>query len=49
MFGIHRFYLGKWFTAIVYLVTLGVIGIGVVYDFCTLNGQVDELNRAEAA
>ena len=46
-FGIHRFYLGKWFTAIIYLLTVGLVGIGVIYDFCTLNRQVDEHNRAE--
>ena len=27
------------------LFTLGLLGVGVVYDFCTLNRQVDELNR----
>ena len=44
--GIHRFYLGKWGTGILYLLTAGLFGIGWVYDYCTLNRQVDELNRA---
>jgi len=45
VFGIHRFYLGKWVTAIVYLLTLGLVGIGIVYDFCTLNQQISEVNN----
>ena len=42
--GIHRFYLGKIPTAIVYLLTAGLFGIGILYDFWTLNEQVDEAN-----
>lgn len=45
LFGLHRFYMGKWLTAILYLLTAGFFGFGVLYDYCTLNGQVDELNR----
>lgn len=45
-FGIHRFYLGKWFSGLVWLLTGGLFLIGLVYDFCTLNSQIDELNRA---
>lgn len=44
-FGIHRFYLGKWPTGILYLVSGGVFGIGILIDFLSLNNQVDELNR----
>ena len=33
VFGIHRFYLGKWGTGILYLVTVGLFGIGLIYDF----------------
>ena len=43
--GFHRFYMGKWISGLVYLLTVGVFGIGVLYDFWTLNGQVDERNR----
>ena len=37
VFGIHRFYMGKWFTGILYLISGGLFFIGVIYDFWTLN------------
>jgi TM2 domain-containing membrane protein YozV len=43
--GLHRFYLGKWVTGIVWLLTGGLFLIGWLYDFWTLNGQIDEINR----
>ncbi len=45
-FGAHRFYLGKWGTGLIYLFSGGLLGIGWLYDLCTLNRQVDEMNRA---
>ena len=48
VFGLHRFYLGKWGTGILYLLTLGLLGIGLVYDFCTLNSQISEINISKA-
>ncbi|MFO1249570.1 MAG: TM2 domain-containing protein, partial [Inhella sp.] len=45
LFGIHRFYLGKWPTGILYLVTAGLFGLGYLYDYWTLNAQIDALNR----
>jgi TM2 domain-containing membrane protein YozV len=45
VFGIHRFYLGKWVSGIIYLLTGGFFLIGVLYDFWTLNDQVSEVNR----
>jgi TM2 domain-containing membrane protein YozV len=44
--GLHRFYLGKWGTGILYLLTCGLLGIGVLYDFLTLNSQISERNHA---
>lgn len=46
--GIHRMYMGKWFTGILYLCTAGLLGIGWVYDFFTLNTQISERNGAKA-
>ncbi len=45
VFGIHRFYQGKILTGLLYLFTLGLCGVGVIYDFLTLNGQISELNQ----
>jgi len=44
VFGIHRFYMGKWFTGLLYLLTGGLLLIGILYDYWTLNEQIDELN-----
>jgi TM2 domain-containing membrane protein YozV len=44
VFGIHRFYLGKWLTGILYLLTAGLFLIGIVYDYWTLNDQIRSVN-----
>jgi TM2 domain-containing membrane protein YozV len=46
LFGIHRFYLGKWITGLLYLCTAGLFGIGYLYDFWTLNSQISEIHTA---
>ena len=48
VFGIHRFYLGKWVTGLLYLLTGGLLFLGVVYDFWTLNDQISEENAQRA-
>lgn len=45
VFGFHRMYMGKWLTGLLYLCTLGLFGLGLLYDLWTVNGQVDEINR----
>ncbi|HBO6177777.1 TPA: TM2 domain-containing protein [Pseudomonas aeruginosa] len=42
--GVHRMYMGKWITGIIYLFTGGLFFLGVLYDFWALNGQVSERN-----
>lgn len=46
--GIHRFYMGKVFTGILYMVTGGLFLVGIVYDYWTLNEQLSEINREAA-
>jgi TM2 domain-containing membrane protein YozV len=43
--GIHRLYMGKIVTGIIWMLTGGLFVVGWLYDFCTLNRQVDEINR----
>jgi TM2 domain-containing membrane protein YozV len=44
VFGGHRFYMGKWFTGLLYLFTCGLLLLGCLYDYWTLNEQIDEQN-----
>ena len=44
IFGVHRFYLGKWITGLIWFFTGGLFLLGYLYDYWTLNGQVDEVN-----
>jgi TM2 domain-containing membrane protein YozV len=44
LFGVHRMYMGKWLTGILYLLTGGLLGVGYIYDYWTLNDQLSELN-----
>jgi len=42
--GLHRFYMGKIGTGLIYLCTLGLFGIGIIYDYWTLNEQISARN-----
>lgn len=44
LLGIHRMYMGKWISGLIYLVTLGLFGVGYIYDLWTLNEQISEIN-----
>ena len=44
LFGVHRMYMGKWLTGILYLLTGGVFGLGYIYDMWTLNDQITLIN-----
>ncbi len=47
--GVHRMYMGKWFSGILYLLTGGLFGIGYIYDLWTLNDQITLINGASGA
>jgi len=46
IFGVHRFYMRKWITGIIWLCTGGLFTIGWLYDFWTLNQNISEQNRS---
>jgi TM2 domain-containing membrane protein YozV len=43
--GAHRYYMGKIGTGILYTLTGGLFGIGVLVDVFTLDGQVIDVNE----
>jgi TM2 domain-containing membrane protein YozV len=45
LFGLHRFYQGRWISGLLFLATGGLAGIGYVYDILTLNTQIDQTHR----
>jgi TM2 domain-containing membrane protein YozV len=47
LFGVHRFYRGKWLTGLVYLLTGGLFFLGYLWDYWTLNDQVTEINTPQ--
>ena len=47
LLGIHRMYMGKWLTGIVFLLTGGLFGFGILYDFWTLNDQITLVNAGD--
>lgn len=44
LFGVHRMYMRKWITGILYLFTGGFFLLGLLYDLWTLNDQVSQEN-----
>ena len=44
LFGVHRFYLGKWITGLIWMLTGGLFLIGYLYDYWTLNEQIEAVN-----
>lgn len=45
--GFHHFYLGKIGKGIIWILTLGVFGIGALIDLFTIGSQVDNYNTKE--
>lgn len=48
-FGLHRFYLRKWGSGLLWLLTGGLFLAGYLYDLWTLNAQVSLANRQAKA
>jgi len=46
LFGVHRFYMGKWVTGLLYLLTGGILSFGYLYDYWTLNDQISSINAS---
>ena len=49
VFGLDRFYLGDILLGVLYLLTAGLLGIGVIYDILTLNDRISTVNARELA
>jgi TM2 domain-containing membrane protein YozV len=49
VFGVHRFYMGKWLSGLLYLFTGGLLLMGVLYDYWTLNRQISDLAGGRAS
>lgn len=45
LFGAHHFYVGNYRRGVLYLLTLGLLGIGVIYDYFTFNDTLSDRNE----
>ena len=45
LLGIHRFYLGRPLSGLIYLFTAGLFGIGWLIDICLIPGMVEDYNH----
>ena len=43
--GVHKFYLGRPGLGVIYALTLGLLGIGLIWDLFTIPSQVRDANR----
>jgi TM2 domain-containing membrane protein YozV len=48
IFGIHRIYMGKYLTGLIYFLTGGLFLVGILYDYWTLNDQLDTINAQQS-
>jgi TM2 domain-containing membrane protein YozV len=47
VFGIHRLYMGKYLTGLIYFLTGGLFLAGILYDYWTLNDQIATANTRQ--
>ncbi|MBY0316859.1 MAG: NINE protein [Bdellovibrionales bacterium] len=45
LLGVHRLYMRKYLTAVIWFFTGGLFLVGYLYDFLTLNDQIHEIDR----